>query len=233
MTMGSRRFALVLLGLATAALVGTVPATAKEGVKATLETSIPLDAAAGTPLDVAWTLAYVDEDGRRQPFGAGGIFVRLSSAAGAGSQTAFARGDTGDYKATVLVPTGGIGDVQIGIRGFADGRPSDLLFPITNDPLPGVRRVAAPTSRQAPPDEPGTGSTAWIFIVAAGGLATLALFAVALVRRRNASAGASASPGPEFCVRPRATSSAPCGCGCPTGRGMRRRYRTGVPRAPR
>ncbi len=187
MTMGSRRFALVLLGLATAALVGTVPATAKEGVKAT--------AAAGTPLDVAWTLAYVDEDGRRQPFGAGGIFVRLSSAAGAGSQTAFARGDTGDYKATVLVPTGGIGDVQIGIRGFADGRPSDLLFPITNDPLPGVRRVAAPTSRQAPPDEPGTGSTTWIFIVAAGGLATLALFAVALVRRRNASAGASASRG--------------------------------------
>jgi LPXTG-motif cell wall-anchored protein len=95
----------------------------------------------------------------------------------------------------VLVPTGGIGDVQIGIRGFADGRPSDLLFPITNDPLPGVGRVAAPTSRQASPDEPGTGSTTWIFIVAAGGLTTLALFAVALMRRRNASAGASASPG--------------------------------------
>jgi hypothetical protein len=175
-------------------LVGTAPAAAKEGVKATLETSIPLDAAAGTPLELAWTLASVDEDGRPQPFGAGGIFVRLSSASGTGAQTAFARGDTGDYRATVLVPTGGIGDVQIGIRGFADGRPSDLLFPITNDPLPGVGRVAASASSRPPPEDPGSGSTTLILILVVGSLSALAVLALALVRRRNATGAASASP---------------------------------------
>jgi hypothetical protein len=139
-----RRFALVALA-AAAALVAALPATAKEGVTATLLTRIPLDAPAGTRLEVAWRLTYLDH-GSRRPFGAGGVFVRLRSAAGGRAVTAFASGN-GDYRTTVVVPEGGIGDVQIGLQGWTSGpdgtRESDLLFPITNDPLPGAPRSDA------------------------------------------------------------------------------------------
>jgi hypothetical protein len=171
-----RRFALVALAAAAAALVAALPAAAKEGVQATLLTRIPLDAPAGTRLQVAWRLTYLDH-GRRRPFGAGGVFVRLRSAAGAGADTGFASG-TGDYRATVVVPKGGIGDVQIGLHGWTSGpggtRESDLLFPITNDPLPGPARVSAP-ARDA-------GWPRWIIVLVAAPLAALA---VLVVRQRR------------------------------------------------
>jgi hypothetical protein len=167
-----RRFALVALAAAAAALVAALPAAGKEGVEATLLTKIPLDAPAGIRLEVAWRLIYLDH-GRRRPFGAGGVFVRLRSAAGASAETGFASGD-GDYRATVVVPEGGIGDVQIGLQGWTSGpagtRESDALFPITNDPLPG----AAARS--------DTGWPSWIvFLVAA----PLAVLAVLVVRQRR------------------------------------------------
>ncbi len=192
--MGLRRFALVLLGVAAVALVSALPAASKEGVKATLTTRVPLDAPAGARLEVAWTLTYLDDRGRRQPFGAGDVFVRLRSASGSNARRGFAprrAHSRGEYAATVVVPKGGIGDVEIGLRGWADGphgrREADLLFPITNDPVPGA---AQPFSER--PDTGG--STTWIFLLVAGSLSTLAVFAVALVRRRNASgAGSPAS----------------------------------------
>ena len=166
-----RRFALALLAVAATALSAALPAAGKEGVKATLLTRIPLDAPAGARLDVAWTLTYADH-GRRRLFGAGGVFVRLRSAAGAGAETAFANGE-GRYKTTVVVPEGGIGDVQIGLQGWTSGpdgtRESDLLFPITNDPLPGAARVS----------RPGTGWPGWILVPAVlGGLGLLAAAAL-------------------------------------------------------
>jgi hypothetical protein len=167
-----KRFALVVLGTAATALVAALPAAGKEGVEATLLTRIPLDAPAGTRLEVAWTLSYRDH-GRRRPFGAGGVFVRLRSAAGAGAETGFASG-SGHYKATVVVPKGGIGDVQIGLRGWTNGpsgtRESDALFPISNDPLPGAARVSAPSRHT---DWPG-----WIVVLVAAPLAVLAVLAV-------------------------------------------------------
>ena len=169
-----RRFALVALGTAAVALVAALPAAGKEGVRATLLTHIPLDAPAGTRLDVAWRLAYLDH-GRQRPFGAGGVFVRLRSAAGASAETGFASGN-GSYRATVVVPEGGIGDVQIGLRGWSSGpagtHESDALFPITNDPLPGPARVAAPD----------TGWPSWIFVLVAASLAALV---VLVVRQRR------------------------------------------------
>jgi hypothetical protein len=168
-----RRLALGFAGVVAAALVVALPVGAKEGVKATLTTRIPLDAPAGTRLRVSWTLAYPAENGRRKPFGAGGVFVRLRSASGAKAETGFTPSGaytTGEYTATVVVPEGGIGDVQIGLRGFADGvRPADMLFPITNDPVPGSRiTVHAPRSETG-----GGGNTRWILILAAGSLATI------------------------------------------------------------
>jgi hypothetical protein len=173
-----RRSALVLLGAAAAALVPALPAAGKEGVRATLLTHIPLDAPAGTRLEVAWRLTYLDH-GRRRRFGAGGVFVRLASAAGARAETGFASGD-GDYKAAVVVPKGGIGDVQIGLQGWTSGpsgtRESDLLFPITNDPLPGAARIS----------RPDTGWPSWILVPAVlGGLGLLGGAVVAQGRVRS------------------------------------------------
>jgi hypothetical protein len=158
-----------VLGTAATALVAALPAAGKEGVEATLLTRIPLDAPAGTRLEVAWRLAYPDH-GRRRPFGAGGVFVRLRSAGGGSAETGFASGD-GDYRATAVVPEGGIGDIQIGLQGWTSGpggtRESDLLFPITNDPLPGAARVSAPGRH--------TGWPSWIVVLVAAPLVALAV----------------------------------------------------------
>jgi hypothetical protein len=172
----------LLVAVAAALLAGALPAAAKEGVKATLTMKIPLDAAPGTKLEVGWTLGYLDEQGRRKPFGAGEVFVRLRSASGARAQTTFIDG-SGTFTANVAVPEGGIGDVQIGLRGYVDGRPSDLLFPITNDPLPGPPRLASPFSGE-PAFAGDDRSNVWIAVLVGSVLAICAL-AVFVARRKR------------------------------------------------
>jgi len=190
-----RRLSLPLLVVALAALLAALPAAAKNGVKATLTTHIPLDAEPGTQLRLAWTLGFVDDNGRRQPFGGGGVFVRLRSATGAKAETGFADG-SGRFAATVFVPEGGIGDVEIGIRGLADGRPSDLLFPITNDPLPGPVRVTSPAPGRTASHRADGGTNAWLYVMVGGGLVAMSVVAVVLARRKrreeHASSGLSA-----------------------------------------
>jgi hypothetical protein len=183
-----KRLTLSLLVATAAAGVAVVPAAAKEGVKATLATKIPLDAKPGSRLRVAWKLIYAEGDNRGQPFGANGVFVRLRSASGARAETAFAptadHAD-GEYAATVAVPKGGIGDVEIGLRGFTSGaagtHTSDMLFPITNDPLPGSLRAASGS------DDSGSGSAAWLFGAVAASLLGMGAVGVAFARRRRAS----------------------------------------------
>jgi hypothetical protein len=179
--MSLRRVALASAGLAALALAAAVPATAKEGVEATLKSTIPLDAPAGTRLNVRWTLGYV-EDGKWHPFGASGLYVRLRSATDARSETAWAGGDRGSYWAKVAVPKGGIGDIEFGLVGWrtdASGtRRADAIFPITNDPLPGGNRVSGTS---------GPGSVTWILVIA-GLLAVLAYLAFPVVRRRPQTA---------------------------------------------
>ena len=175
-----------LLVVASVALVAALPAAAKNGVKATLETSIPLAAKPGTKLGIAWRLAFLDEHGRRQPFGAGGVFVRLLSASGAGAETGVAdETGTGEYTAKVVVPKGGIGDVQIGIHSWVSGpsgtRSSDWLVPITNDPMPGTARITGtPSGGQA-----ASGSTLWIVVVAGSALFALCVIAAVITRRKR------------------------------------------------
>jgi hypothetical protein len=178
--MALRPFSIAVLALAATTFVAAQPAVAKEGVEATLRGSIPLDAPAGTRIDVAWTLTYPDEQGTREPFGASGLFARLLSASGAEPETAFASGDRGTYRATVVVPEGGIGDVEFGLAGWQSGESgtrADAIFPITNDPLPGTARVWAPTQ-----SDTGSPNWTWTWILL-GGL-ILAALTVALVRRR-------------------------------------------------
>jgi hypothetical protein len=180
-----RSLAVAVAVLAVAALAAAVAAPAKEGVKAKLTSTIPLDASAGTRLRVSWTLRGADDNGRPYPFGANGVFVRLISASGAASTTGYApSGDyaNGRYAATVVVPDGGIGDVRIGLRGFSSGatgyRQSDMIFPITNDPMPGAARIL--------PSGSG-GSTTWIVVLVAVA-AACGLLTVAFRRQRGYAA---------------------------------------------
>ncbi len=130
------RRSLACLAVAIVALVAALPAAGKAGVQATLTTRVPLAAPAGTTVRIGWALTYRDEHGRRQTFGGDGIFVRLVGASS--STTAFARGTSGGYAATVKVPAGGIRSIQIGIHGWSSGpngtHRADELFPITNGP---------------------------------------------------------------------------------------------------
>jgi hypothetical protein len=192
-----RRFALALLVISAGTLITALPVRAKEGVKATLTTSIPLDAPAGTQLKVSWRLFSI-ETGQREPFGANGVFVRLRSASGADAEEGFApvgAYPTGEYEATVVVPEGGIADIEVGLMGWrsdATGtRRADALFPITNSPVPGVVRVAPPASGQPVPEGPDSGSTTWVVLLVAGVLSTLAVLASAIVLRRKRSRDAT------------------------------------------
>lgn len=175
--------------VATAAVAGVLPAAAKEGVKATLLTHIPQNAQPGSRLEVAWRLFSTGDKGRPEPFNAMAVFVRLDSATGAVSREAFARGDahpTGAYAATVVVPKGGIGDIEIGLMGWSDGpngsHRSDAMFPITNDPGSEIGRS-------------GSGPSFMTWALLGGGLAVLtaALVAAALRRTRRGSASPIAS----------------------------------------
>jgi hypothetical protein len=172
-----RRITCSLLVAAIGAGVAALPAAGKEGVEATLATKVPLDAEPGTRLRLAWRLTYAEGRQERRPFGANGVFVRLVSASGARAETGMAPPGSyarGRYSAAVVVPDGGIGDVEVGLQGWTSGaggtRRSDLLFPITNDPLPGSLRIASPLSQQAAPEPERGGSKAWIAVV---GLASL------------------------------------------------------------
>jgi hypothetical protein len=183
-----RALALVLASMGATALIAGAPAIAKENVKATLLTAIPLDAPAGTELRVAWRLFYIDENGKRQPFGANGVFVRLLSASRVASQEGVApvgAYDTGKYEADVVVPQGGIRDIELGLAGTvsdANGtRRSDAIFPITNDPIPSP----APVTSSAQ-ERPASGiSSTWIFVLASSLLAMSAVLIAAFLVRRN------------------------------------------------
>jgi hypothetical protein len=190
-----------LIAVAAAALVAALPAAAKEDVKATLTTPIPLDAAPGTELKVSWRLFRVDNDGPRQPFGAGGLFVRLHSASGAAPQEAFAPARlsaSGVFSATVVVPEGGIGDIELGLMGWrsdASGTErADLIFPITNDPLPGHPQAVPLGSARPGGEHVDDRFLPWALIAAASGVAlTLLSGAVLLVRARRGRHGTPAA----------------------------------------
>jgi hypothetical protein len=177
----SRLLAVLLAVVVTGVVVPS--ASAKEGVKATLTSGIPLGAQPGQPLPVSWTLTF-QQSGKRYWFGASGVFVRLGSRLGAASTVGVSTSDNGRYSATVVVPEGGIGDIQIGLRG----QPSEALFPIVNDPLPGRATIATRLTADVP------GGDSWTWVVAPLAIGAVALGAGILSRRR--SSGVSTSPTP-------------------------------------
>jgi hypothetical protein len=182
--MRARRLIAVLAVLAVACslLLAAGPvAFGKENVNARLLTPLRLDGAPGEKLTVVWALAGADEHGRRQPFNAIGVFVRLLSASGDRPTIGFATPDAhpqGRYDAQVAVPKGGIGGVQIGLRGSGDAGASDVLFPLENDPFAAPARGVA-VGQEAPPGKP---FPPWLAL--AGALALLGLLGALVWRVR-------------------------------------------------
>jgi hypothetical protein len=113
------------------------PAAGKEGVQARIATPIPRESAPGTRVTVVWTLTTVD-DGKRIPFGAGAVFVRLFGPGDARTPRAFATElERGRYRARPRIPAGGVRRVVIGLMGIrCDGPgqpgcvPAPALFPV-------------------------------------------------------------------------------------------------------
>jgi hypothetical protein len=118
---------LVAVPLAVGALLA-IPAAAKEGVRAKLDTPVRLATKPGKALRVAWHLA--DAGGR--PFGASGIYLRVSRC-GHGSLRIRARSrGHGGYSARMRVPKGGIRKLAVGLEGVTivggHSRRSDAVF---------------------------------------------------------------------------------------------------------
>lgn len=127
------RLGLVVAAVALAALVAAASAPTKEGAQAHLATTLPLGAAPGKAIRIAWSVDVPDDKGGRRPFYAGGMFVRLLSRTGARSTFGFAREGVRPvtpYRTDVKVPAGGIGGIRVGLRGT-----SDVYFPLENDPF--------------------------------------------------------------------------------------------------
>jgi hypothetical protein len=101
------------------ALVGgsATPALAKGGVVARVLTPISRDARPGTTVTVVWTL-YAVESGSRRPWSHAGPFIRLIGPEGSSSARVYATEPRpGRYRATVMIPRGGVRRVVIGLMG--------------------------------------------------------------------------------------------------------------------
>jgi hypothetical protein len=119
------------IALALVAVVASAAADAKPGARARLTTTLPLEATAGTIVDVGWHAEFPGNNGGR-PLAARGMFVRLLSRTGSSATTGLAtRGarSQGRYAADVMVPEGGIGGIRIGVRTTSG------FLPVDNDPF--------------------------------------------------------------------------------------------------
>jgi hypothetical protein len=133
----------------TVLFVAGLPAAAKgEDGFARIVTPIYEDAEPGTTLKVSWR-AFVRVDGAEVPFNAEGVFIRLTGFGGATSEALAAQPTEGLYLARVVVPAGGIRQVEVGVAGTAsypDGTSerSEALFLLEGQVMTTDAAIAAP-----------------------------------------------------------------------------------------
>lgn len=108
-----RRTGLLIAVVAATALVATT-APAKEGVRATLDAPVDLDTPAGKTVRVAWRLS----DGDGHPFGAGGIYLRVSRCEAKPLRVRARERGNGRYSARFKVPEGGSRKLMVGLKGW-------------------------------------------------------------------------------------------------------------------
>lgn len=109
----------------TLVLASAAPVGAKEGAQAHFLAPLPVHPVPGTLITVRWTVDVPGRNGRRVPFGAIGMFVRLVGRTGV-STTATARQTHGPpYSVRIRVPRGGIRAIRFGLHGT-----TDIFFPL-------------------------------------------------------------------------------------------------------
>jgi hypothetical protein len=130
-----------ILGL-IAALSLVLPALAKEGAEARLDTALPRDAQPGSTIEVGWSVFSIEGE-KTYPLYGSPVYVRLVGPDGTSATEVMGKevpSGSGHYTASIQVPDGGIGQVIVGMIGEAcvDGggcQRSDMIFPLTDDPL--------------------------------------------------------------------------------------------------
>ena len=177
-------------------------AAAKGDAMAALDTPIPPDADPGTELEVGWRAWTPGADGE-WPFAGSPVFIRLTSADGASSTEVLGRENpsgSGHYLATIAVPSGGVGLVEIGLFGEScvNGvcSRSDILFELPEGqrtPLAADVSVAeppipaAPQPVAVPAEDVSLDSVQLALVIVAG--AALASLAIGLIGRSRATTG--------------------------------------------
>jgi hypothetical protein len=146
--------------LGTALLLSLVGvAAAKEGAKASLDAPIPPGTEPGSEIEVGWSAGWPDGAGGLDPIIGSPVFIRLTSVDG--SEKVEASGTerpsgSGHYVATITVPRGGVGLVEIGLRGESclngECTRSDLTFALADEQAHPQR--AAPIAPVPVADEP-------------------------------------------------------------------------------
>ena len=190
----SRRTSVIsaIVGLA-AALSLTVPALAKEGAEARLDTALPREAEPGSTIEIGWSVFAIEGEAT-QPISGSPVYVRLVGPDGAASEVMGTEtpAGSGHYTASIQVPAGGIAEVIVGLTGEACTagvcQRSDMIFPLTDDPLVtgAARSVEAETSTPSVSSQLVPLVAIGVAIALAGGLA-----ATAVGRRREVRQAAS------------------------------------------
>jgi hypothetical protein len=181
--MNRRLLRAALLGVALLlSLAGVV--SAKEGAEAALDAPIPPGAEPGTEIEVGWRAGWPDGAGGMESIIGSPVFIRLTSVDG--SEKVEVGGTenppgSGHYVATITMPRGGVGLVEIGLRGEScvngECSRSDIPFALSDeDRLPQLGAAAFPEPTA------GDGVPIALAIVALGVLGPLA---ITLLRARR------------------------------------------------
>ncbi len=121
------------LALLLAALAAPA-ASAKDGAQAHLLAPLPTHPTAGALITVRWTVDVLGSHGKRVPFGAIGMFVRLVGPNGASTSATAPQTHGPPYRAQIRVPRGGIQRIRFGLMGRSCGpsgcSPSPVFFPL-------------------------------------------------------------------------------------------------------
>ena len=118
-----------LLLVAALALLAVPAASAKDGAQAHLLRPLPSHPAAGTMITVRWTVTVLD-NGKRRPFGAIGMFVKLVGTNRASTTATAPQKHGPPYSVRIRVPRGGIRAIRFGLHAWNDNGPGDMYFPL-------------------------------------------------------------------------------------------------------
>ena len=135
-------------------------ASAKEGAEAALDAPIPPGAEPGTKIEIGWKAWWPDGAGDTTPVTGSPVFIRLTSVDGTDKVEMGGKespAGSGHYAATVTVPPGGVGLVEIGLRSEScvNGTCTrwDMPFLLSDaDRIPARAAPVVPAAEPVAPD---------------------------------------------------------------------------------